>query len=94
MITLVITTFYKVCKSKTNVTVCFYILFNELGIMFSFTLKGAVIPATFLFNLSRNKSLCCKLQQHVAQSRTEFYLLQLFSTCNTEIWLRDKLSTR
>ena len=54
MITLVITTFYKVCKSKTNVTVCFYILFNELGIMFSFTLKGAVIRATFLFNLSRN----------------------------------------
>ena len=27
-------------------------------------------------NLSRNKIQCCKLRQHVAQSRLEFYFLQ------------------
>ena len=53
--------------------------------------KGPVIWATFLHrklklsvaritmfvtNLSRNKIQCCKLRQHVAQSRLEFYFLQ------------------
>ena len=31
-----------------------------------------------MLNLSRNKLQRCKLQQHVAQSRTEFYFLQHF----------------
>ena len=32
---------------------------------------------TFVTNLSRNKVQCCKLRQHVAQSRLEFYFLKL-----------------
>ena len=31
---------------------------------------------TFVANLSRYKIQCCKLRQHVAQSRLEFYFLQ------------------
>ena len=35
-----------------------------------------VLPSIYLNNLSRNKFLCCKLRQHVAQSRPDFYFLQ------------------
>ena len=37
-------------------------------------------------NLSPNKFQCCKLQQHVARSRTRFYFWQhVAATCNTEM---------
>ena len=40
-------------------------------------LKSVVaLISTFAPNLSRNKFQCCKLRQHVAQSRPEFYFLQ------------------
>ena len=56
---------------------------NPITFLFS---KGQVIRATFSFNLWRNivalsnlpgnKFQSCKLQQYVAQSRPEFYILQ------------------
>ena len=41
---------------------------------------------TCVANSSRNKIPCCKLQQHVARSRTLFYFWQqLYATRNTEL---------
>ena len=77
---------YKCCSARHGHCFSHYRSSNTVNIFLQLVSQHCCIACklkhsvaritTFVTNLSRSKIQCCKLRQHVAQSRLEFYFLR------------------